>query len=818
MKKYIPAFYLLLILGVLSFTGCQSGKTYTVRFNTCTNAETNKIKDRTVAEGEKVSKPNLHMSDEKYSNNCLVEGWYIDPEYTTEWDFDTDVVTKDMILYAKWEKQYLVKYYVPIMKEPIFGVYAREGEMAPTQDTLVPGYKVLGYYADAGYSIPYDFEQGVTKETDIYVRLTEGLCWDAKSIVDNWLLVQATGETSKIGEVTYVEKEDESYARVDFGYSELPDGRITAYPMQDMTSSQILTIKYKNLGNNPGFRMYWTVRYADGTVSGQDGDDRTWDFGEVEIQRNMSEDDDWATLTVDMGKLSTINGASQWADGQILEMFRLDSKYYAGLDKKYVDDVILIKEISFSKGKDQPIKDSAELSSDKVYDVLEVSNSQKTIAKGYVFPKNRDKSVPKLGTKQYVKKDGMTYFFPYGAKQGVVNYPMSHMNIDMKTNQMIYIRYKNQGYGTRLTVRYHSTDGTTGEQTVKMKTAMSQYGLLTLNMINDEDWNGTLESIDLIYNKKDTNNILSVQSISLEPFTAKDLPGLNFVDDKCAGFKTNESYKIVFDSKNNASYVEMLQENIALVKSVKVDTSVYNKMNFTYSIPAAGIDSIELGYQIGGKWYTEKIKGVKRTSGYETVSFDLRKKGVVTQMRVMLNGRGRILMRALEFKVDPVYGLDLSDGKYLDQYFLMEWAVKCGVTYDEKKGAVLLAQDGVGAATCCFYLGASGYMENIRLDSANKKVYVCYNNPGKACTTSMSVFYADSDNKKGSGMAGDDKNVSQTNRVIASAKLRGNMKDGEWAVAVFDFSDLNLFSADRNATCILLEPGEDIYLRSIVLK
>ena len=392
------------------------------------------------------------------------------------------------------------------------------------------------------------------------------------------------------------------------------------------------------------------------------------------------------------------------------------------------------------------------------------------------------------------------------------------MKIDMKTNQMIYIKYKNQGYGTRLTVRYHTTDGVTGEQTVKMRTAMSQYGLLTVNMLNDEEWNGKLESIDLIYNKKDTNNVLSIQSVYLEPFTPKDLPGINFVDDNCAGFKTNESYKILFDSKNESSYIEMLQDNVALVKSVSVNTSVYSKLDFTYSIPANGIDSIQLGYQIGGKWYTETIDGVKRTKGYETASFKLREKGTVTKMRVVLNGRGRILLRALEFKVDPAYGLDLSDGTYLDKHFLMSWAVKCGVNYDTKRGAVLLTHEGVGAATSCFYFGASGYMDNIRLDSASKKVYVCYNNPGEACTASMNVYYAGSDNLKGSGMAGDDKTVSQTKMVTTTAKLRGNMKEGEWAVAVFDFSNLNLFSADRNATGVLLEPGEDIYLRSIVLK
>lgn len=810
-------FCIVLMLGMLLLFGCQSRDEYTVTFNTCTNLETNKIKDRAVKAGEKVAKPNVFMADEEYSN-YLIEGWYVDPEYTTQWDFENDVVEENMVLYAKWEKQYFVRYFVSIQNEPMLGVYLMEGEKAPLQDYICPGYKVVGYYADAGYSVPYDFSQEVTHDTDIYVRLSDSFWWDGKSITENWFIEKASGDTSTIGEVTYVENETESYARVDFGYSELRDSRITTYPMRDMTKSQIVTIKYKNLGNCPGFRIFWSVKYEDGTVSGQDGDDRTWDFGEVEIQQNMSEEDDWATLTIDMGKLSIINGASQWAGGQTLDMFRIDSLYYAGLDEEYVDDIVLFKEISFSEGEDYPITDSVDLKSDNMFEMLAASEAQESVANGYVFPKDRKMSVPKQGTKQYSMLDCITYFFPYGEKQGIVSYDMANMKIDMDENQMLYIRYKNQGFGSRLTVRYHTTDGVTGEQTLVMKKNMDKWGILVFNMLNDEKWSGKLESIDLIYNKKDTNNVLSIQSIYLQPFKAKDLPGINFVDDKCAGFETNDAYKIVFDPKSEGSYIEMLQEQVSLVKSMSLNTSVYSKFDFTYSVQTAGVDSIELGYQIGGKWYTETIDEVKRTTGFETVSFDLQKKGTVTKMRVVLNGRGKILLRNLEFKVGPEYGLDLSNETYLNNHFNQGWAVKYSIDYDAIRGATMLSGSAASDACCYFYFGASRYTENIRLDAASEKVYVCYNNPGEARTASMNVYYVGSENKQGSGMAGDDVNVKETKWVSTTANLQGNMKEGEWAIAVFDFSDLNLFSSSRNAACVSIAPGGDIYLRSIVLK
>ena len=55
MCKRIFALCMALVLGMLTLAGCQSsGNGYTVTFNTCTNLETNKLKDRTVKEGEKM--------------------------------------------------------------------------------------------------------------------------------------------------------------------------------------------------------------------------------------------------------------------------------------------------------------------------------------------------------------------------------------------------------------------------------------------------------------------------------------------------------------------------------------------------------------------------------------------------------------------------------------------------------------------------------------------------------------------------------------------------------------------------------------------
>ena len=73
--KCIIAFCLIFVLGIGMMAGCGQEKKegFTVSFDTCTNLETNKIKERVVKAGELVSQPNVYPAEEKYSN-YLIEG------------------------------------------------------------------------------------------------------------------------------------------------------------------------------------------------------------------------------------------------------------------------------------------------------------------------------------------------------------------------------------------------------------------------------------------------------------------------------------------------------------------------------------------------------------------------------------------------------------------------------------------------------------------------------------------------------------------------------------------------------------------------
>ena len=74
-------------------------KTYTVTFNS--NGGTS-IASQTVDTGSKITEP----TDPTKSGGYVFDGWYKESGLTNLWNFDTDIVTNDIILYANWDGPY----------------------------------------------------------------------------------------------------------------------------------------------------------------------------------------------------------------------------------------------------------------------------------------------------------------------------------------------------------------------------------------------------------------------------------------------------------------------------------------------------------------------------------------------------------------------------------------------------------------------------------------------------------------------------------------------------------------------------------------
>ena len=60
------------------------------------------VADQTVKEGEKLIKP-----QDPTREGYIFAGWFKEASFDTEWEFDTDVVTSSMWLYAKWRAKLL---------------------------------------------------------------------------------------------------------------------------------------------------------------------------------------------------------------------------------------------------------------------------------------------------------------------------------------------------------------------------------------------------------------------------------------------------------------------------------------------------------------------------------------------------------------------------------------------------------------------------------------------------------------------------------------------------------------------------------------
>ncbi|WP_130805786.1 N-acetylmuramoyl-L-alanine amidase [Senegalia massiliensis] len=83
-----------------SFEKLEEQNVFTVKFNS--NSE-NQIDAQEVAGNQKIKQP-IELIKRGYS----FKGWFIDENFTTRWNFEQDVVTENLTLYAKWEVQEFV--------------------------------------------------------------------------------------------------------------------------------------------------------------------------------------------------------------------------------------------------------------------------------------------------------------------------------------------------------------------------------------------------------------------------------------------------------------------------------------------------------------------------------------------------------------------------------------------------------------------------------------------------------------------------------------------------------------------------------------
>ena len=113
---------------------------YTVTFNSNGGSSVGK---QTIEYNGKVTKPE---NPTKEGYNFI--GWYKDEDLNEAWDFSTDVVTKNITLYAKWEeKKYTVSFYSNGGSSVASISVAHNGKVTKPSDPTKTGYSFVGWYA-----------------------------------------------------------------------------------------------------------------------------------------------------------------------------------------------------------------------------------------------------------------------------------------------------------------------------------------------------------------------------------------------------------------------------------------------------------------------------------------------------------------------------------------------------------------------------------------------------------------------------------------------------------------------------------------------
>ncbi|MBD5390758.1 hypothetical protein HDR67_01990, partial [bacterium] len=143
---------------------------FVVKFNSMSGSAVPSISN--VTPGAKIQKPTDPVRE-----GFRFVGWYKELACTTPWNFDSDVVTTGITLYAKWEvSEYKVTFSGTTLAQQIVPVGGKITR--PTPDPIKANYTFVGWYEDADYSKLWDFDTVLTSNTTIYAK------WEEKTSTD----------------------------------------------------------------------------------------------------------------------------------------------------------------------------------------------------------------------------------------------------------------------------------------------------------------------------------------------------------------------------------------------------------------------------------------------------------------------------------------------------------------------------------------------------------------------------------------------------------------------------------------------------------
>ncbi len=134
----------------------------------------NQLSALEVKSGDKVTEPKKPEAE-----GYTFGGWYKDAACTIAWNFETDTVTADTVLFAKWTEnqpdEYMVTFDMQGHGTQILPLTVKDGEKVPKpEDPSAEGYFFEGWYKDAACTMAWDFDTDtVTTYTVLFAKWTE---------------------------------------------------------------------------------------------------------------------------------------------------------------------------------------------------------------------------------------------------------------------------------------------------------------------------------------------------------------------------------------------------------------------------------------------------------------------------------------------------------------------------------------------------------------------------------------------------------------------------------------------------------------------
>ena len=820
--------------------------TATIKFDVNLDGyETNSVKDKTVSIGKRVPISKAYITGEN-PDNLQLYGWYTDAACTQAWDFKEDRVQGDMTLYAKWVEQYTVQYYVN--DEALKSDLAFKGDVLTEDASVVAGFKYLGTYLDADYTIPFDYSQPVSGNTDLYIKRSAGIymsdhveagavssgtlsdylvasvgsySWDAKG---NTIEEEGWVETRKVATQYDEGTVEEQCTYVNFGYQPTyGDGYVELCLALDITQSQIIRIWFKNLGRADTINMYFTALLdAENNVYSETGAVYTQDFcypnytgsgvgGGIALEGNQMEMDESAEWTYVDFNLYEIykNGYSIWGTASYLGMLRFQANY-KNVNEEDWSNEFLIKAIEGIQH-EIVVEDSdtvkeliASAKNTTAEELQAAADAQENNPNGLVFPKDFSALYSSdKGVEVYNSANGFIFYAEdqiVSREKGSPAYSVTlkvpeGKTIDLAELTTLEITLQNFGYAENLTVRVYNDIGIPVTANFKMAKQMKNSKTYTANLYGKYGMEGNLSKIELRYNSVGVDNAILIENIEMAAFVPYDIVGINLNDKYCFGLSSTDNIAVTFDSNREGTLFNVTESGASVTSQDRLYDATsdgYGVATLQYYLYAdSQISAVKVEYKIDGAFtsaYTYALdtehKGVANSL---TIPFKANERGYVKAIRLTFEGTGRVLIKSIDYGAGE-HTLPFYQS-YEDVYKSWDWELTSTYQYDNLLKSSVFVKDPVRPdLNFSLYIGLSTLMsEHLSIPHTTKNVLVTE-------TTTIKIVYqnrtaVDTINVIAGFARTDIGNPDTDGKPFAewyNSPIDSEMQDYEWSVLILN--------------------------------